>query len=117
MVSEFVPPEQLRTLKWLGVDLDGTIAEPLWTPDNPTSDIGDPIWANIAKLREAVAAGYKIFIHTSRPWSDYTAVEAWLNHYEIPFKDIQMGKPLFALYVDDRARHESAESWLPEVPS
>lgn len=100
-------------LKWIGVDLDGTLAEPVWTPQNPTSDIGDPIWENVEKLREAVKEGYKPIIHTSRPWGDYPTVEAWLIHHDIPFKEIQLGKPLFALYIDDRARHSEADSWLP----
>jgi hypothetical protein len=101
------------TLLWVGVDLDGTIAEPLWTPENPTSEIGVPIWSNLGKLVELTEAGYKIVIHTSRPWTDYEAIETWLNHYQIPWHQIQCGKPLFALYVDDRGRHSEEESWLP----
>lgn len=100
-------------LKWVGVDLDGTLAEPLWTPANPTSEIGDPIWKNVAKLRELVSAGYKIHIHTSRPWTDYEAIEYWLEKFNVRWDAIQCGKPLYALYIDDRGRHESAESWLP----
>lgn len=107
------PPKPRGNLKWLGIDLDGTIAEPLWTPDNPTSRIGDPIRRNTYKLHEAHEAGYKPVIHTARPWTDYEAIEFWLNLNAIPFKAIQCGKPLYALYVDDRGRHESAESWIP----
>lgn len=100
-------------LIWVGVDLDGTLAAPLWTPDNPTSEIGDPIWPNVAKVLELDAAGYKIIIHTSRGWTDYQFIENWLNHYNIPFREIQCGKPLYAAYVDDRAIHADEESWLP----
>jgi hypothetical protein len=100
-------------LIWVGVDLDGTLAEPLWTPDNPTSEIGDPIPESLDKINELVEAGYKIIIHTSRPWTDYQIIEQWLNHYEIPFKEIQCGKPLYAAYIDDRAIHAEAGSWLP----
>lgn len=106
---------QRKHLLWLAVDLDGTLAEPVWTPENPTSDIGAPIERNVAKLREAVAAGYKIVIHTSRPDSDYEVIEAWLNHHGIPWKVIRTGKVLAALYVDDRARHSEEESWLPRT--
>lgn len=108
-------PDPRSELLWVGVDLDGTLAQPVWTPDNPTHEIGPPIERNVRKYRELVAAGYKPVIHTSRAWTDYETVEAWLNFYNLPFKQIQMGKPLFALYVDDRGRHESAESWLPEA--
>ncbi len=108
-------PQPLRDkLKWIGVDLDGTLASPLWTPDNPTSDIGDPIWENINKLIELVSAGYKIIVHTSRPWTDYQVIEQWLQHYNITYKEIQCGKPLYAAYIDDRAIHESEASWLPK---
>lgn len=100
-------------LLWVGIDLDGTIAEPLWTPENPTSEIGAPIQLNVEKLKAVVAAGYKVVIHTSRAWTDYEAIETYLNYHGIPWHQIQCGKPLFALYVDDRGRHESAESWLP----
>lgn len=109
----FQQPPPRSNLLWLAVDLDGTLAKPVWTPDNPTSEIGDPIWSNISKLRLAVEAGYKIVIHTSRPWTDYEAIESWLNHWRIPFSRIVCGKILAALYIDDRGRHADAESWLP----
>lgn len=104
---------QRQNLLWVGVDLDGTLAQPLWTPDNPTSEIGDPIPDNIYKVYELVRAGYKIIVHTSRPWTDYEAIENWLRHYGIPFKEIQCGKPLYVAYIDDRAINASEESWLP----
>jgi hypothetical protein len=44
-----LPP--LAELKWLCVDLDGTLAEPLWTAQNPTNRIGDPIKLNVVKAR------------------------------------------------------------------
>jgi hypothetical protein len=107
------PVEPRSNLIWLCIDLDGTLATAVWTPDNPTSEIGEPIWANVEKLREAVAEGYKVIIHTSRPDTDYENIEGWLNHYEIPFKTIRTGKPLAALYIDDRGRHADHESWIP----
>lgn len=112
----FTVPQRAELI-WVGVDLDGTLAEPLWTAQDPTNAIGEPIPHNVAKLAELVEHGYKIVVYTSRPWTDYEAIEAWLNHNEIPFKHIQCGKPLFALYVDDRGRHSEAESWLPERQS
>lgn len=107
------PIPQRKELKWIGVDLDGTLAASLWTPENPTSEIGDPIKENVLKLLALVNAGYKIIVHTSRPWTDYEAIENWLQHYRIPYKEIQCGKPLYAAYVDDRAVNADEESWLP----
>lgn len=100
-------------LLWLAVDLDGTLAEPLWTPQNPVSAIGDPIPENVAKLRQAASQGWKPIIHTSRSWTDYEAIEAWLNLYGIPFSRIVPGKLLAAGYVDDRAIRADADSWVP----
>jgi hypothetical protein len=109
----FVLPPPLAVLKWYGVDLDGTLATGVWTPETPGREIGEPIWVNVAKLREVRDAGYKVHIHTSRPWTDYQAIEAWLNYHRIPWDAIQCGKPLFHRYVDDRGIHADAESWLP----
>lgn len=100
-------------LKWLGVDFDGTLFNSLWSIENPTSDIGEPIWDNVFKARDAFDAGYKIIVHTARPSTDYAAIEAALNLYAIPFKFIVTGKILVASYIDDRAQHESALSWIP----
>lgn len=112
MSNGFTVPQR-DDLLWIGVDLDGTLAEPLWTTENPTPAIGAPIKRNVVKLKEAVRKGYKPVIHTSRPWTDYEAIEAWLIANEIPFRGIVCGKLLAALYVDDRARHADDSSWLP----
>lgn len=103
-------------LKWIAVDLDGTLAESLWTPDNPTSEIGSPIPGNIKKAQEVCEAGYKLIVHTARPSTDYRIIEDWLTEQEVPFKFIQTGKILAAAYVDDRAIHADQESWIP-VPA
>lgn len=109
----FTQPPPRSNLRWAGVDLDGTLAYPVSTPDNPTSEIGNPIADNVQKADELRLEGYKIHIHTSRPWTDREAIEAWLNYWGIPWDAIQCGKPLFVVYIDDRARHASDPSWLP----
>lgn len=107
-------PEPRSDLLWVYIDLDKTLAEGVWTPERPTRAIGAPIQANVSKAVEVAKHGYKIVIFTSRPWTDYEAIEAWLEWNLIPWHHIQCGKPLGVLYVDDRGRHESSESWLPE---
>lgn len=107
------PAPPRAKLLWAGVDLDGTLAKPVWTPENPTAEIGDPIEENVWKLDELVAQGYKIIIHTSRPWTDYETIEIWLRYHGIAFREIQCGKPLFAVYVDDRARWSEDKEWTP----
>lgn len=107
-------PEPRAELKWVYIDLDATLAEGIWTPDNPTSDIGTPIWENVRKAERVAEAGFKIVIHTSRAWTDVEAIRYWLDYWDIPWNDVQCGKPLGVLYVDDRGRHSEATSWLPE---
>ncbi len=106
-------PGPRADLKWLAIDLDGTLAEPTWRPDNPTPEIGPPIRANVQKAREAAGLGWKIVIHTARPWTDYEAIEWWCARWGVPARRIVCGKILAQLYIDDKGRHESAESWLP----
>lgn len=111
MTSDYEPPGERRDLIWAAVDLDGTLAKSVWTADKPTPQIGDPIKSNVAKVHRLLEAGYKIVIHTSRPWSDYERIESWLRHHGVPFKTIVCGKLLAAVYVDDRAVPAAAPSW------
>lgn len=100
-------------LKWLAVDFDNTLAETLWTPENPTRRAGDPIWPNIDKLFKAIDAGFKIVIHTARSWTDYEYIEWWLNRWHIPYHHIVCGKILATAYIDDKAINADAPSWIP----
>lgn len=111
----FIAPAARHDLIWAAVDFDGTLAETAWTPENPGSQVGEPIWANIWKLYDLIDAGYKIVIHTARGWHDYETIESWLEHHEIPVDAIVCGKLLAKVYIDDRALHESAASWVPDV--
>jgi len=100
-----------RTLLWAAVDLDGTLAQGIWTPDNPTSEIGPPIEKNVAKAKHLVDIGWKIVIHTARPWNDYERIETWLDFWKIPYSRIVCGKLLAGIYVDDRAVHADDTHW------
>lgn len=105
-----MPP--VTDLNWYGVDLDNTLAEDIWRPEATKSFIGDPIEENIVKLMEIALAGGKIHIHTARPGSEYAMIEGWLRYHELPYNQIQTGKPLYRKYIDDRAVNASASSWL-----
>lgn len=103
------PPVELKNL---AVDLDGTLCNQTWTPEQSKSLVGDPITENIAKLFEAVAAGYTIDIHTARPWVDRDMIEAWLVAHQIPYRAIVCGKILAHRYVDDKAVPADAKKWF-----
>jgi len=104
----FTVPDR-EDLIWVGVDLDSTIAEPVW----PAKGIGEPIWENVYKLEELVEHGYKIIIYTARGWEDVELVESWLAHHQIPFNRVVCGKVLLRAMVDDKNIHPDEESWLP----
>lgn len=107
-MSFYLPPRD--ELKWVGIDLDNTIAESIW----PEPGIGDPKWDNIEKMIQVYEAGYKIMIHTSRYWGDYEMIRAWLKEHNLSHmvKEIQCGKPLYHRYVDDKAINADDPSWL-----
>lgn len=98
---------------WYGVDLDGTLAEAVWDRDNPDSwfAVGEPIWENLIKLSAVKVRGYKIMIHSARPWDHYELVEEWLKYYDIPFDGIVLGKFNCYRFVDDKAINADAEVW------
>lgn len=108
-------PEPRGELLWVAVDLDGTLAESVWTPENPTSEIGPPIESGVAKARDLHARGWKIVIHTARHWTDYENIEVWANFYGIPFSRIICGKLLAAAYIDDRAVDAEDPDWTPRA--
>lgn len=105
----YPPPRQ--NLLWAAVDFDGTLAEGIWTPENPTNVPGAPIRSSLDKLQYLVREGYKIVIHTARPWSDYEMIEYWLEHYGVPWNKIVCGKLLAHIYIDDRACHVTESLW------
>jgi hypothetical protein len=107
-VTSFNIPSRDRLL-WLGVDLDGTLAEEVW----PDTGIGEPIRVNVTKLKEAVRVGYKAVIHTSRSWESYELIESWLEANDVPFSRIVCGKVLCAAYIDNKAISSTSGSWLP----
>ncbi len=97
-------------LKWVGIDLDETLARGIW----PTPGIGEPIKRNVDKARWLAANGWKVHVHTSRPWHEYEKVKSWLHHNGVPHHGIQMGKPLYAAYIDDRAIFAGDADWTPK---
>jgi hypothetical protein len=99
----------------VAVDFDDTLFESLWTPENRTREIGNPKWNNIKKCLELVRTGHTIIIHTARGWEDENAVREAAEQVGIPIHYVVCAKPLARLYVDDRALHESSESWLDVV--
>lgn len=91
---------KLENLKWVGVDLDGTIAEFIY----PLHGIGAPIQEGLDYCEQLTENGFRVVIHTSRSWEDYEAIERWLRDHNVKYKAIVCGKLLAKEYLDDRAR-------------
>jgi len=102
-------PRNEKELIWYAVDLDDTLAK---NSGFPYFVLGEPVWENVHKAINVYHAGYKLVIHTSRHWSDYEAIENWLDNYQIPFKQIICGKPMVKRYIDDKGINASEPTWL-----
>jgi hypothetical protein len=110
-MTDFIQPGPLAKLNWALIDLDGTLAESVWTPENPTSGIGPPIKKNVAKAISLHNRGWKIVIHTARAWTDYEAIEAWCDYHGIPARRIVAGKLLGGIMIDDRNVPIGSPDW------
>lgn len=53
---------------WIGVDLDGTLAE--YHGWNPEDSIGKPIPVMVARIKNWLSLGIEVRIMTARAWSD-----------------------------------------------
>jgi len=88
-----------QDLKWVGLDLDDTLATNAGSPDY---ELGEPTKGAKEFVERIVADGLKPIIYTARGWTQYNVIEDWLNLHKIPFRRIICGKPLFVAIVDDK---------------
>lgn len=90
--------------KWIGVDLDGTLAKSV---DSIGTGIGDPIQSMLAKVERWLDRGQEVRIFTARA-SDpqqVTSIRAWLKRHNIGDCGITDRKDLDMLELwDDKAR-------------
>jgi hypothetical protein len=85
---------------WVGIDLDNTLAESIWTPES-REGIGKPLSGALEGIQKLIDLGFKPVLYTARPWSDHEAIERWLSDHQFPIKRIICGKPLFRKIIDD----------------
>ena len=91
----------LTELKWIAMDLDGTLA--FTKPEEDFSlDKAQVNYPLVQSMKRARKKGKRFIIYTSRHWDDYPVIEKWLHKHRVPFKFIMCGKPLVDKYVDDR---------------
>ncbi len=83
------------------VDFDGTIAA--YDGWKGPGVYGEPLPGARETLAQLQAAGWEIIIFTARNWEERAALEAYLHRHAIPFHQVVCGKPLGAVYIDDRS--------------
>ena len=84
------------------IDMDGVICEERTTFER---SLAKPIAGAIEALQRIKDKGNFITIYTSRGWQEYQATLEWLNRYKVPFDLLLLGKPIYDVYIDDRAIH------------
>ena len=94
-----IKPMTDAEMKWLGIDLDKTIANGTGYPD---FELTTPLKGAKEALKSLEKDGWKIIIYTARPWADYPKIEHWLDQNKIPHRRIVCGKILVKWMIDDR---------------
>lgn len=88
------------------IDLDGTICNELPTFER---SLAKPLIGAVEKITQLKQEGNFIIIYTARGWQEFKVTEQWLKDNLIPFDLLLMGKPMYDLWLDDKAIH--FESW------
>ena len=100
---------------WIGVDLDGTLAEEIPGNQDPET-IGEPVPAMMARVREWLADGQCVKIFTARASvpSQVTLVKEWLKAHDLPDLEVTNAKDFRMIELwDDRAVRVNRNSGQP----
>lgn len=84
----------------IGIDLDGVICSEERTFERSLAAMLPGARDSLRALRDA---GHVIVIWTARGWGEYRMTVEWLSSRKIPYDQLVMGKPIFDVFVDDRA--------------
>lgn len=88
---------------WIGVDLDGTLAE--YTSWKGPEHIGEPVPRMLARVRQWLAEGKTVKLFTARAAVPELLgpVRAWLQRYELPLEITNVKDPGMLELWDDRS--------------
>ena len=86
--------------KKLIIDIDGTICEevPVFS-----KSLVQPIEGAVRCINKLHKEGFFIILYTSRGWAEYDMTKNWLNTYNIEYDVLLCGKPLYDVWIDDKA--------------
>ena len=82
------------------IDIDGTICEEMSTFERA---LAKPKKGAIISVRKLKNQGHFIILYTARGWAEYEMTHFWLTNCGIPFDVLLMGKPIYDIWIDDRA--------------
>ena len=85
--------------KIIVIDIDGTICEEVPTFQKSIAKIKRNAVKNINKL-------YKdntIILYTARGWAEYKMTESWLKTNKVNYHLLMCGKPIYDIWIDDKA--------------
>jgi capsule biosynthesis phosphatase len=106
----------IRRERCIVLDIDGTLC-PKRNHDQEYADL-EPYPEMCARVREYVAEGFYIILHSSRNMNTYDGnvgliyantakvLHAWLEKHQIPYNELHLGKPWVGaggFYVDDKS--------------
>jgi len=90
----------LKPPKRIVIDLDGTICQELPTFDRSLAKPKPGAVETINKLHDA---GWFIIIYTGRGWAEYKMTKYWLDAAGIKYDVLLCAKPIYDIWLDDRA--------------
>ena len=82
------------------VDLDGTLCNELPTFERALATPKEGAKELLISLKEL---GYTIIIYTARGWAEFTMTQNWLYSNNLYYDVLLMGKPVYDIWIDDRA--------------
>ena len=88
------------------IDLDGTICDERKTFERSLAILKPGAREVINHLYDT---DWRIIIFTARGWAEYEMTLRWLNDNDVHFDELIMGKPIYDLWIDDKAM--SARDW------
>ena len=82
------------------IDIDGTICE-----EKPTFEraLARPKMGAAKFINAMKNQGHFVILYTARGWAEYEMTRQWLIRNDIPFDVLLMGKPIYDIWIDDRA--------------
>jgi uncharacterized HAD superfamily protein len=84
----------------IGVDLDGVLCSEERTFERSLATL-EP--GALEFTKDARQQGHTVIIWTARGWEQYRLTIDWLVQHGVEFDQLIMGKPIFDVFIDDRA--------------